>query len=50
MCRRKRAGLLRSGVWCGAAGDKAQVLQGEVENGRTGAVDVTPLRREMYPV
>lgn len=54
MGRRKRAGLLRSAVWCAGAGDKAQVLQGEVENGRTGAVDAMPLRREgrdrRYPV
>lgn len=53
MGRWKCAGL-RSGVWCGGAGDEAQILQCEVKNSRTGAVDAMAMRREgghvRYPV
>lgn len=54
MGRWQCAGRLGSGVWCGGAGDKAQVLQCEVENSRTGAVDAMAVRRKgghvRYPV
>lgn len=51
----ERAALLRSvWVWCNTARNEAQILQGEVENSRTWAVDAMSVRREggdgRYPV